>query len=90
MSNPISKQERSKAKDARQMPTPDKTPKRKPSKKAKPFVVMIKYIKPIHLFKWTKDWLKLNMYASRGVAEEAIKQDKRKHPDRYEYKIVEK
>lgn len=90
MSNPISKQERSKAKDARQMPAPDIKPKRKPGKKDKPFIVMYKWVKPILFSDWGKTWTKLGEYRTREIAEKVISDDRRKYPDRYIYKTVKK
>lgn len=87
MSDPITKVERSKAKDARQIPVQEKKTKRPPAKKAKPILVQWKTVKG--WFGWHRDWSTMGRYKTREIAEKVIKDDKRKHPDYYEYRIIE-
>lgn len=89
MSDPRAKAERSKAKDARQIPVLDKETKRKPSKKIKPFTVMYKWVKPTW-FKWAHDWRLMGRYRTKEIAEKAISDSERKHPDYYEYQLTER
>jgi len=89
MSDPVNKQENSKFKDARQMPAPDRKPKRRSRKKEKPILVQWKTTK-LSFFNWHRDWSTFGRYKSGEVAEKAIKDDKRKYPDFYEYRVVDK
>lgn len=92
MSDPKAKAERSKAKDARQMPAPGIVPKRKPSKKHNPWRVEYKWSESKRLarmFSWAHEWPTFGKYRTEEEARAAIEKDKRKH-DYYEYRITYK
>ena len=91
MSDPRAKAERSKAKDARQIPLQEKKTKRSPSKKDKPIIVQFRYLDPsLSIFGWFKDWVQLGKYKDIETANQVIKNDKRKHQNGYEYRIISK
>ena len=87
MSDARAKAERSKAKDARQLPAPEYTPP-SPAKKDKPFIVQYRFKKGhfMEKFGWC-EWSKFGAYRTQEIAETAIKNDKRKS-DYYEYRIL--
>ena len=90
MSDAWAKAERSKAKDARQIPVQEKVPKRKPGKKDKPFAVYFKYTQKRSegaSFLWFSDWHLFGRYKTKEIAEKVIKDDKRKWPDYYVYEV---
>lgn len=87
VSDSIAKAERSKAKDARQMPAPDSKPRRK-AKKAKPWRVDYKWNidKRRTFFGWMCEWSKFGSYRTKEEAETAVKNDERKN-GWYDYRI---
>ncbi|AMO58100.1 hypothetical protein EZMO1_4176 [Endozoicomonas montiporae CL-33] len=95
MSNARAKAERSKAKDARQQPAPDKALKKKGRKKARPVTVMIKYQeqykeKSQEIFQdafWWKEPFKLGCYRTEGEAQKAIELKRRKCPGLYLFSL---
>lgn len=85
MSCPIAKAQRSKFKDARQSPAPEKRMKGKRSKKNKPFIVE---------YRWNygsisrrKAWMKWGAYKTLEIAEKVISDAKRKYPDTFEIRL---
>lgn len=86
MSDARAKAERSKAKDARQMPAPEKIRPQK-SKKKKPFVVKYRWINPPFNFDWMLNWSNMGKYRSVADAEKAMATQEKKHPGRYEMKL---
>lgn len=92
MSNQIAKAERSKAKDARQMPAPNARPKHRAKKKDKPWRVEYKWSESKHLarmFSWAHEWSTFGKYRTEKEARIALENDSRKH-DFYEYRITYK
>ena len=89
MSNKRVKSERSKAKDARQMPAQDKETRSR-SKKDKPIRVLCRFKEDHPFYKFFgdgNDWRIFGRYRDEETAETAIRNDKRKS-DMYEYKIA--
>jgi hypothetical protein len=90
MANPRAKAERSKAKDKRQMPAKDCTPKRAPGKKDKPVVVEYRH-KPGYYastLPWgVREWTRYGRYRTVDEARTMIENCERKHGF-YEYRIV--
>jgi hypothetical protein len=75
MSNPQAKAERSKAKDARQSPAPDKPVSNyKKYKPEKPYIVFFKYKKGLFSDRWSV----FGKYAKLEVAQEVIEREKLK------------
>lgn len=86
MSDPVAKKRNSKAKDARQMPAPDKV-KPKRSKKKKPLVVEYKWKNPPFYFGWMSEWSSMGRYQKLEDAEKAMETQEKKHPDRYDMRV---
>lgn len=86
MSDPVAKAERSKAKDARQTPAPDKVPRSK-SKKDKPWRVESRG-------GWLRStgWIRHGDYRTREIAEKVISDEQRKWAQirnfDFEYRII--
>lgn len=85
MSDPRTKTERSRAKDARQTPALDIIPPRPRSKKAKPFVIEYKW-KGFFNSKWNRGWLKFGAYRTKEIAEKAMKDARRKYSNSFEFR----
>lgn len=85
MSDPIAKKERSKAKDLRQSPAPEKQKFRKnrKRKKDKPFIVEQKWSQDsvVSSFKpdWINVWSKFGSYATLQEAERVVELQSRKY-----------
>jgi len=83
MSDKTAKERRSKAKDARQLPAKDISPKRPKRKCKKPFVVEYRYLqheldtKAAGLF-FTHGWMRWNRYETQKQAEQVIETQGRK------------
>ncbi len=62
---------------------------RRPGKKKKPVVVEYRWKPDEHpIAEFWRDWMKMGRYRTKEEAETVIKNDRRKHYDRYEYRIV--
>lgn len=89
MSNPLAKKERSRAKDARQMPAPDVVPKRPPAKKKKPVQIQCRFRSYRNPKEWGQ-WKGWSRYASIDDAEKALRalqKKKAKHSDWIQFRI---
>ena len=84
MSDPISKAEKSKAKDARQSSAPDRA--RYPaSKKEKPFILECKWNSLF--YGWCKRWGKFGQYQTGDIAKQVARDQERKHPGCCKFRI---
>ena len=77
MSDSLTKAERSKAKDQRQMPAPDEPMRRKPSKKRKPVKVEVRWKVNHPLF---GKWHRHGRYQDVETARHVVAEFERKHP----------
>lgn len=87
MSNPLTKQEHSQAKDARQMPAPDQQPKHR-RKKRKPWRIEERWVDGVICELFGSIWRTKARYETEAQAQQALETLRRKERWSVEYRIV--